>query len=372
MVDICSFCSAHAKDVKKLIINEESAICNICIGKCNEILSDLDVTDKSEMVYDSNINPVDVKKYLDQYIISQEHAKIVISVAVVNHYKRLADHKKKIITKSNIIILGPTGSGKTMLAKTVADHIHVPFTIGDATTLTEAGYVGNDVDTLLIDLLNSADGDVKLAEKGIIFLDEIDKIAKRSNDSSKLDAAGEGVQQALLKLVEGATYTITYKDTKVKFNTDNILFIASGAFAQLYKQRNKNNAKSIGFITDDTIIPDDITFNELTEFGMIPEFIGRFPIIAEVTALNEDDMLNILCSIKNNLSNQYSRLFYLSEVELSFTQDALVKISNLAIMKKTGARGLRSILEKSLLSFMFNITQYKGTKLEITSDDIQA
>jgi len=324
------------------------------------------VKDKSKTLSAHNlqIDPVDLKDFLDQYVVSQDEAKVVLSVAVANHYKRINLNDNKI-DKSNVLLLGPSGSGKTLLAKTVAKYIEVPFATADATMLTESGYVGDDVDTLLIKLITAANGDFKAAENGIIFLDEVDKIAKRGNKDSGADVSGEGVQQALLKLVEGSIYNIPGPEGTVEFDTSNILFIASGAFVGLKEiKQNSQSQTKMGFGADlDPKILTDTDSKDLIKFGMIHEFVGRFPIIAEVKDLTEDNMLDILNTVENNLVGQYKHLFNYNKIKISFHKEALKQIVNIAIAKKTGARGLRAIMEKSLLPHMFNMVKYERNNI---------
>ena len=361
----CSFCKKKSHEVKRLIVSEESAICSGCIDLCNNILEkdeDFDTEDSEHKIPD--IDPVELKAYLDRFVVSQNNAKEILSVAVANHYKRI-NIGDNIIAKSNVLLLGPSGSGKTLLSKTVADFINVPFASADATMLTEAGYVGDDVDTLLIKLLTAADGDVESAENGIIFLDEVDKIAKKTGGNNGADVSGEGVQQALLKLVEGTVYTIRYGIDEVEIDTSNILFIASGAFVDLKKIKQENhNGTAMGFGADLNPITAEINCEDLIKFGLIPEFIGRFPIIAEVEELSEEDMLNILDTVENNLVGQYTKLFKYDNVNLSFHKEALRRVVNIAMSKKTGARGLKAILEKALLPHMFNVVRYSKDKIK--------
>jgi ATP-dependent Clp protease ATP-binding subunit ClpX len=357
MLEICNFCGKNQDEVNKIIVGGGAGICNNCIDLCSGILS------KQKTKFDqlTAIDPIELKEHLDKFIVSQDEAKKILSVAVANHFKRISSAKANF-DKSNLMLLGPTGSGKTLLVKTLANYLHVPVVIADATRFTESGYVGDDVDSVLLQLLQKAGGDVKKAQHGIVFLDEIDKIAKGNKLSGK-DVGNEGVQQSLLKLVEGATFTIvTNKITEATatIDTTNILFIASGAFVGIDKIKNKlKSATQIGFSAS---VKKDVIRNteasDLIEFGLIPEFISRFPIIGEVEELTELDMLNILGSVENNLVQQYKHLFDYNDVKLSFDSDALSQVVSIAIAKKTGARGLRSIMEKALLPHMYNVSKY--------------
>ena len=353
--ETCNFCQKDHTQVKKLIVGEPGvAICNSCIDLCNHIIEE-ECGDGIEGSYLEDIDPMELKEFLDLYVVSQDRAKIILSVAVANHYNRINIEDVEI-DKSNVLLLGPSGSGKTLLAKTVAKFIDVPFATADATLLTEAGYSGDDVDSLLIKLVNAAGGDVELAETGIIFIDEVDKIARKIQNDSGADVSGEGVQQALLKLVEGSVYHL---EDEVEIDTSNILFIASGAFVGLadIKKRAQTN---IGFganLHQDSLV--DVDYNDLVKFGLIPEFVGRFPILAEIDELTEADMLKILSSVKNNLVGQYRQLFKYNDVNIAFRKEALQQIVKIATAKKTGARGLKSIMEKSLLPHMYNVVKYK-------------
>lgn len=360
MAVTCNFCNKSQHQVKKIIVGvgEKVGICNNCIEVCSEILMSEKAKDVKESVKD--IDPMELKEYLDKHVVSQDNAKKILSVAVANHFKRVNSHTTRL-DKSNVMILGPTGSGKTLLARTIAEYLQVPFVIADATTLTESGYVGEDVDSVLIKLLHAAGGSVERAEMGIVFIDEVDKIARKGSDSTK-DVGSEGVQQALLKLVEGSTFTVPNKknDEYVEIDTSNILFIASGAFVGLDKiAKRKNKPTQIGFgadVTNKGIV--EAEFTDFIDFGLIPEFIGRFPIVAAVEELSEEDMLNILTKVENNLVSQYKHLFKYNNVSLTFAKEALQQVVDIAIKKKTGARSLRGIMEKALLPHMFNINKY--------------
>jgi len=366
MTEQCSFCGKDHNEVKKLIVSNDVAICSGCINLCSDIINKENIhlgVEKVEVIDD--INPIQLKEYLDTFVVSQHNAKTILSVAVANHYKRvnIGDNK---IDKSNVLLLGPSGSGKTLLAKTIANYIKVPFAQTDATLLTEAGYVGDDVDSLLIKLLESADGEIYRAENGIIFIDEVDKIAKHAGPANGADVSGEGVQQALLKLVEGSSYTFNYGNEIVELDTTNILFIASGAFVNLNTiKKNKQAQTNIGFGVDlNPKLIAETDYNDLVKFGLIPEFIGRFPIIAEVNELTEVDMLNILNTVENNLVSQYTKLFKYDKLNISFHKEALRTVVKIALAKKTGARGLKAILEKSLLPHMFNVAKYSKQKIK--------
>jgi len=372
----CSFCGEHKDNRKKLIVSGEVAICDHCANLCHDLIL-RDVKPEDEEKKEPNIKQIDaiqIKNYLDDYIIGQEKAKIVLSVAIANHYKRIINPPKDFeIQKGNVLLMGPTGSGKTLLAKMAAKFLNVPFVIADATSLTEAGYVGDDVESMISMLLHAAGGDVKLAEKGIVFIDEVDKIARKSESTSiTRDVSGEGVQQALLKLVEGTVCRIPAGGGRkhpsgemISVDTKNILFIAGGAFVGLTDiVRNRLKGTNIGFAADiksntaetnlDQVIPDD-----LTKFGLIPEFIGRFATIISVKDLDEKQLVDILTKVKNNYIDQYTYLFGLDSVELKFNKDAIQQIAKNCLELKTGARGLQTELEKCLLPHMFNISKYK-------------
>jgi ATP-dependent Clp protease ATP-binding subunit ClpX len=382
----CNFCNKSRADVGKLIVANNAGICNECIDLCVNILINEKVENlKKDKTSLEILDPVKIKQYLDLHIIGQDAAKITLSVSVVNHYKRIYFNPGYDIEKSNILMFGPTGSGKTLLARKIANYLKVPFIIADATTLTEAGYIGDDVESLIGALLAEADYDIERCEQGIIFIDEIDKIARRSENPSVKDIGGEGVQQALLKLVEGTNCKVKVGSNQknilsdvIEINTKNILFIAAGAFAGLDKIINqRTSTNNIGFTgTVYNLTTNNNKFNQqdFIKYGMIPEFTGRFPVITFVDELDLDSMVRILIEPKNNLIKQMQFYFEIDNIELSFNDDAIVTIAEHALTMKTGARGLKGILENVLQSFLFNIETIKknGQKtLVITKEIVQ-
>jgi len=369
-LDSCSFCGKHKDSVLKLIVGEKVAICNECVDLCQSLLVD-DTAPKLENK--RILDPRQIKAHLDQYVIGQDRAKITLSVAIANHYKRVENKEKHTeIEKANILMLGPTGSGKTLLARSVARYLDVPFVIADATSLTEAGYVGDDVESLISRLYAAAGGDVEKTQRGIVFLDEIDKISRKSESASiTRDVSGEGVQQALLKLVEGTRCRIVPQGGRrvpgsdtVEIDTTNILFIAGGAFVGLDAIVKKRiQGTSIGFnaqvIKNTHNSLDQVNPDDLVKFGLIPEFVGRFPSWVALNELTLDDLIAILTQVKHCYVDQYKWLFDQDQVKLEFDSDALNCIANNTITHKTGARGLHSELERVLLPHMFNLTKYK-------------
>jgi ATP-dependent Clp protease ATP-binding subunit ClpX len=372
--DNCSFCGKHKDQVAKLIVGADVAICNECVDLCQNLLKDAPV----KPAHEASLDPKEIKNHLDQYVIGQDRAKMVLSVAIANHYKRIGNKEKNTeIEKANILMLGPTGSGKTLLAKSVARYLDVPFVVADATSLTEAGYVGDDVESVISRLYAASGGDVEKTQRGIVFLDEIDKISRRSESASiTRDVSGEGVQQALLKLVEGTKCRIQPQGGRkhpggdmIEIDTTDILFIGGGAFVGLdniVKKRLKGT--SIGFnaevINDapgslDLVGPDD-----LVKFGMIPEFVGRFPSWVALNELSHADLIRILTEVKHCYIDQYKWLFEQDEVALDFEQSALTQIAENTLKNKTGARGLHSELERVLLPHMFNLTTYKNSNIK--------
>ena len=380
ILDTCNFCGKHKDAVAKLIVGDGVAICNECVDLCQTLLVDETVVQEKSAALD----PLAIKKHLDEYVIGQDQAKQVLSVAVVNHYKRISNQDKNTeIEKANILMLGPTGSGKTLLAKTIARYLDVPFVIADATSLTEAGYVGDDVESLISRLFAAADNDVARCQRGIVFIDEIDKIARKSESASiTRDVSGEGVQQALLKLVEGTKCRIVPQGGRkhpagdtVEIDTSNILFIAGGAFVGLeaiLKSRIKGSTIGFGskLASQESNLTDKTTPDDLVRFGLIPEFIGRFPSWVALQELTKSDLLRILQEVKNNYISQYHWLFEKDSVELNFTDQALDLIAERTIANKTGARGLHSELERVLLPHMFYLAEYQRRGIKYVEIDV--
>jgi ATP-dependent Clp protease ATP-binding subunit ClpX len=382
-IDTCSFCNKHKDAVAKLIVGAGVSICNECVDLCESLLKDETVKTPANM---NSVDPMEIKTHLDQYVIGQDAAKIVLAVAISNHYKRLKNHDPDTeIEKANILMLGPTGSGKTLLAKTVARYLDVPFVIADATSLTEAGYVGDDVESMISRLYNAAGQDVEKCQRGIVFIDEIDKITRKSESVSiSRDVSGEGVQQALLKLVEGTRCRIVPQGGRkhpsgetVEIDTTDILFIAGGAFVGLENiVKSRVQGTSIGFGAQIELTMDaglaQTTPDDLVRFGLIPEFVGRFPTWVPLNELTKEDLVEILINIKNSYIKQYQWLFDQDQVSLEFTPEALDLIAQNTLQNHTGARGLHSELERVLMPHMYRLGQYRrdGIKCVVIDTDM--
>lgn len=387
-IEICSFCGTHKDKRKKLIMSGDVAICDHCVDLCNELMVNETKSDSDIIESLSDVDALEIYNHLNNYVIGQDKAKKVLSVAIANHYKRISKPSKDVeIQKGNVLLLGPTGSGKTLLAKSAARFLKVPFVIADATSLTEAGYVGDDVESMIAMLLQEAGGDIKLAERGIIFIDEIDKIARKSESTSiTRDVSGEGVQQALLKLIEGTKCRIPanggrkHPDGNMNvIDTKNILFVVGGAFVgmnDIIKTRIQGTGMGFNATVrkvDDMSFLSQVNPDDLTRFGLIPEFVGRFATMINVEDLTKEQLIEVMTKVKNNFIDQYKFIFSIDGIKLKFTKGAIEEMANNCIKLKTGARGIQSEIERVLLPHMFYVKNYKKndiTEINISLDQV--